>query len=177
MNLAVNIDESLQTIDDLDVEEEYDFKSRLRSWCGLFVSVHHGKIYFLHQTAREFLLANLPIPSTIPIEPQWQRSITIHQAHNILAEVCVRYLNLFNSDAGLLAGSTPETNHHVDNQALLDYSASFWGLHFREACIKEDDAAIVSVALRVSDPDSKAYSAWSIRSTRGQSCSTRSPRT
>ncbi|PSN59028.1 purine and uridine phosphorylase [Corynespora cassiicola Philippines] len=161
MNLAVNIDESLQTIDDLDLEEEDDFKSRLRSWCGLFVSVYHGKIYFLHQTAREFLLANLPMPNTIPTESQWQRSITIRQAHNVLAEVCVRYLNLFNSDAGVLAGSTPETNGYVDNQALLDYSASFWGLHFREACIKDDDAAIVSVVLRVSDTDSKAYSAWS----------------
>ncbi|PSN59255.1 purine and uridine phosphorylase [Corynespora cassiicola Philippines] len=161
MNLAVNIDESLQTIDDLDIEEEHDFKSRLRSWCGLFVSVHHGKIYFLHQTAREFLLANLPMPNTIPIEPQWQRSITIHQAHNTLAEVCVRYLNLFNSDTGLLAGSTPETHRHVDNEALLDYSARFWGLHFRGACIKQDDAVIVSIALRVSDTASKAYSAWS----------------
>ncbi|PSN58797.1 hypothetical protein BS50DRAFT_664727 [Corynespora cassiicola Philippines] len=160
MNFAVNIDESLHTIDDLDLEEEDDFKLRLRSWCGLFVSVHHGKIYFLNQTARESLLANLPMSNTIPTEPQWQRSITIHQGHNILAQLCVRYLSLFNSEAGLLADSTLKTNHHVDNQALLDYSARFWGLHFRGACIKQDDAAIVSIALRISEPCSKAYIAW-----------------
>ena len=70
MNIAVNIDESSQAIHDIDLEEEDDFKSRLRSWCGLFVSVYHGKIYFLHQTAREFLLANLPSSTTISTEPQ-----------------------------------------------------------------------------------------------------------
>ncbi|KAJ2987980.1 hypothetical protein NUW58_g4217 [Xylaria curta] len=56
MNVALNVDETTKSIDDLDLEEEGDFGSRLRSWCGLFISIHHGKIYFLHQTAREFLL-------------------------------------------------------------------------------------------------------------------------
>jgi len=162
MNLAVNIDESVQNIRDLDLEEEDDFKSRLRSWCGLFVSVHHGKIYFLHQTAREFLLANLPLYTTISTELQWQHSITIHQAHNILAELCVRYLNFFNSD-GVLADTDREVGHHIDSHAFLNYAASFWSLHFREAYISNNDeeVAIIGLVLRVSDPHSKAFSAWS----------------
>ncbi|KAF2469529.1 purine and uridine phosphorylase [Lindgomyces ingoldianus] len=90
MNVAVNIDDSSQTVHDMDLEEEEeDFKSRLRSWCGLFVSIHHGKIYFLHQTAREFLLANLPSSTTISTELRGHHSITIHQAHNVLAELCI----------------------------------------------------------------------------------------
>lgn len=161
MNFAVNIDETVQTLQDLDLEEENHFKSRLRSWCGLFVSVYHGKIYFLHQTARDFLLNNLPLSSTISPEARWQRSITVRQAHNLLAELCVRYLNFFNSDTGLRAGSAPEASHQINSQAFLDYSAKFWGLHFRDASIDDEDTATVRVALKLIDPDSKAYSVWS----------------
>jgi hypothetical protein len=57
MSVAMEVDESTKSIDDLDLEQKNDFKSRLRSWCGLFVSVYHCRIYFLNQTAREFLLA------------------------------------------------------------------------------------------------------------------------
>lgn len=40
MNVAVNIDYILQSIYDLDLEDDEDFKMRLRSWCGLFVLIH-----------------------------------------------------------------------------------------------------------------------------------------
>jgi hypothetical protein len=66
MNIAVNISISSTSIEDLDLEAEDDFRARLRSWCGLFISIYHGRIYFLHQTAREFLLPALSSPTTIP---------------------------------------------------------------------------------------------------------------
>ncbi|KAF2181465.1 purine and uridine phosphorylase [Zopfia rhizophila CBS 207.26] len=158
MNVAVNIDNTSQSIHNLDLEEEEDFKSRLRSWCGLFVSIYYGKIYFLHQTAREFLLVDLPSSTTIPTELQWHHCITIHHAHTVLAELCVRYLNFLNSDASLLTDTTLEAGHYIDSYAFLDYSAKFWGLHFREACISNDDAVMALLALRICNPDSKAYS-------------------
>ncbi|KAH6988696.1 hypothetical protein EDB80DRAFT_623375, partial [Ilyonectria destructans] len=159
MNIAVNIDDTSQSLHDLDLEEEKDFKSSLRSWCGLFVSTHHGKIYFLHQTAREFLLAGLASPTTVPSELHWHHSITTRHAHAVLAELCVRYLNFFNSDVSLPTDGNVEAGHSVDSHAFLDYSAKSWGAHFREAGII-DDAAIVPSALRICDPDSKSYSAW-----------------
>lgn len=58
MNVAVNINEDSHFFDQLDLEEEEDFESSLRSWCGLFVSIHHGMIYFLHQTAEHFFWPN-----------------------------------------------------------------------------------------------------------------------
>ncbi|RYP80672.1 hypothetical protein DL769_002354 [Monosporascus sp. CRB-8-3] len=157
MNIAVNIDISSRSVKDLDLEEEEDFKLRLRSWCGLFVSIYHGKVYFLHQTAREFLLADLS-PALVPSAPRWHCSITTKHAHTVLAEVCIAYLNLFNSDAIL-------TNHGASGQcigssALLDYSAMNWAAHFREAKIN-DGAVIVPSALSICDPDSQSYSAWS----------------
>ncbi|KAK2600219.1 hypothetical protein QQS21_005015 [Conoideocrella luteorostrata] len=159
MNIAVNISES-RSMDDLDLEDEDEFKYLLRSWCGLFVSIHHGKIYFLHQTAREFLLANLALPTTISSQLRWHHSITTRQAHSVLAELCVLYLNFFNSDNSLPADANREGHRPIHSHAFLDYSAKSWGSHFREASIM-DNAAIVPYALRISHPDSKSYSAWS----------------
>jgi ankyrin repeat protein len=159
MNVAMNIDSTSQSFHNLDLEEEAHFISRLRSWCGLFVSIHHGRIYFLHQTAREFLLADLLSSTSILTKLQWHHSITINYAYAILAELCVRYLNFFNSDTILLTDTTLKAGHHVDSHAFLTYSAEFWGLHFRKACIS-NGAAIALLASRICDPDSRAYSVW-----------------
>ncbi|KAH7125067.1 hypothetical protein B0J13DRAFT_589089 [Dactylonectria estremocensis] len=141
-----------ESIHDLDLEDEEDFKWSLGSWCRLFVSICHGKIYFLHQTAREFLLAS---PITVSSGLHWRHSINIQQAHAVLAEVCVLYLNFFNSDVSLPA----DANGAVNSYAFLDYSAQTWGAHFRNAGIV-DDAAIISFALGIFNPDSKSYSVW-----------------
>ena len=162
MRIAMEMDKTSQSMDSLDLEEkEEDFKSRLRSWCGLFVSIHHDKVYFLHQTAREFLLANPPSFTVRSTEHQWQHSITIHEAHMVLADLCVRYLSFLDSDAGVLTETSTETGHHSDSRTLLDYSARFWDLHFREAGIHDDDSGIVRLALRISEPSSKTYLVWS----------------
>ncbi len=39
MNIAVNINTSSRSMEDLDLENEEDFKGTLRSWCGLFISI------------------------------------------------------------------------------------------------------------------------------------------
>lgn len=67
MNIAINVKETSKSIEHLDLEDKEDFKESLRSWCGLFVSFYQGGIYFLHQTAREFLLADSISPSAIPL--------------------------------------------------------------------------------------------------------------
>ncbi|KAH8669332.1 hypothetical protein BGZ61DRAFT_521991 [Ilyonectria robusta] len=159
MNVAMNIDDRSESIHGLDLEDEEDFKTRLRSWCGLFISIYHGKIYFLHQTAREFLLADLASPTTVPPELHWHHSITSKYAHAVLAEVCVLYLDFFNSDVSHPTHANRKAGHSVDCHALLDYSAENWGAHFSKAGIV-DDAAILPFALRICDPDSKSYSAW-----------------
>lgn len=150
-------DDIPQNFDDIDLEKEEDFKSRLRSWCGLFISINYGKVYFLHQTAREFLLAELSTSTAIPSTLRWHHSITSHQAHAILAELCVLYLNLFNSSP--LIQKDGETSNSNDTNAFLRYSAENWGLHFRQACIA-DNAAILPFAIRICNPDSKSYLTW-----------------
>ncbi|KAH7117332.1 hypothetical protein EDB81DRAFT_243041 [Dactylonectria macrodidyma] len=159
MNVAVNIDYTSQSIYDLDLEDDEAFKMRLRSWCGLFVSIHQGSIYFLHQTAREFLLADSASPTTVSSELHWHHSITTQDAHAVLSKLCVLYLNFFNSNVSLLTDANGEAGHSFDRHAFLDYSAQTWGAHFREAGII-DDATIIPFALRICNPNSNSYSVW-----------------
>ncbi|KAK2599185.1 hypothetical protein QQS21_005376 [Conoideocrella luteorostrata] len=149
MNVAANVDGTVQSFKDIDLEEDEDFELRIRSWCGLFISVHHGKIYFLHQTAREFLLKELSPSSSAVLssEPRWHKSITARQAHTVLAEVCVYYLSLLNYD------------HPINKGAFLDYSAEAWVAHFRDAHIPTG-AAIVPFARRLYDLESKSFLTW-----------------
>jgi len=42
-------------IENLDLQTIETFHSSLRSICGLLVSVPEDRVYFLHQTVREFL--------------------------------------------------------------------------------------------------------------------------
>jgi hypothetical protein len=150
MNIAVNTDINASSAEDLDLETERDFQVRLRSLCGLFVSVYHGKIYFLHQTAREFLLARpSPLTTAIP-SPHWHRSITTRGAHQVLAEVCVTYLDLFNS---------PETSPTGASVDFLDYSANYWAVHFREAP-GPFSGSTIHRASRICDPHLESLSKW-----------------
>ncbi|KXX75528.1 Vegetative incompatibility protein HET-E-1 [Madurella mycetomatis] len=169
MNVALNYDTSLREIKDLDLEAENTFQSRLRSLCGLFVSVYHDKVYFLHQTAREFLLAHPLQPATSPSGPQWRNSITSRDAHKILAEVCVGYLNLFDADEVLESSGEAMQNptnanfntalRDMPHTAFLDYSANNWADHFRDAGISSS-SGIFDSALELYDKQSKSCSTW-----------------
>lgn len=158
MNIALSIDTlSTSSFHDLDLEEAEEFQQRLQSWCGLFVSVDQGKVYLLHQTAREFLLAgsNLGI-TTLPCA-RWRHSIPIDQAHKVLAELCIHYLNLFNSASRSKVITDYENNSSADPRAFLDYSAKNWGSHYRKA---GGDPSFVSFVLRICDPDSTSFQMW-----------------
>ncbi|KAF2818280.1 purine and uridine phosphorylase [Ophiobolus disseminans] len=132
MNVAMNIESTSRSINDLDLEEEPRFRSRLRSL-----------VYFLHQTAREFLLADLLSSPTIPTKLKWHQCVTIQNAHRVLAEVCVRFLSFFS----------------FNTASRIDASLEV-GFHFRKAHISIDEAATVSLALGISKPNSKGYSVW-----------------
>lgn len=47
---------------DQDLWPQKNFKSIVRNICGLFVSIHDGKVSLIHQTAREFLVRRTEMP-------------------------------------------------------------------------------------------------------------------
>ena len=167
MNVAVNVEASLRptSIDDLDLEQEDDFRVTLRNSCGLFVSIYDSKVHFLHQTAREFLIPRLSESTIVSNSSRWFGSISLQQAHSVLTEICVVYLELddllhvkwledIEEDIVLL-----DQPGRADRNAFLEYSVLNWTLHFHEACI-EDGSDILSAALRLCDPNAEASSTW-----------------
>ncbi|EHK42555.1 hypothetical protein TRIATDRAFT_12080, partial [Trichoderma atroviride IMI 206040] len=159
MNVAVNID--FKSSRYLDLEDDKDFETRLRSCCGLFISIYHGKIYFLHQTAREFLIDTV-LSTATSTTLLWHHSITMRSSHAILAEICVLYLNLFNNDVDL-SPDTEMNGGHLPfyHESFLHYSVEFWNTHFHEAKIVDAGDAIIPFALRICEPLSESYSTWS----------------
>jgi len=142
MNIAMKT--NLSSKGKLKLSSAEDFALYIRELCGLFISIYNGGVYFLHQTAREFLLADASIAAK---QKGWKHSITIIDAHKLLAEVCVGYLKLFNSDDPLGA----------KERDLLDYSAGNWATHFREGHIDAD--SMVSAAVNVCE-GAQCYSTW-----------------
>ncbi|PON29598.1 ankyrin repeat domain-containing protein [Trichoderma gamsii] len=137
-----------KALDSLDLEDESDFKSRLRSWCGLFISIHQGRVYFLHQTARESLLADSA--SRTILGRTWHHSMTTRQAHDVLAKLCIRYLDFLDSEVDLAA------EENGLNTPFFDYAINWWDDHFREAQITDDDY-IIPATLRICSPKSSSY--------------------
>ena len=153
LNIAVNLDDNSRSFGDLDLEDGRSFEKRLRSWCGLFISVYHGKVDFLHQTAREFLSETASSSELGLAGSRWRHSIPTIPAHALLAKTCVIYLSLFNSDTGDV-----EEDRDRTYDSFLDYAAKAWGQHFHEA--GTIDHWTISLAVEICDQRSKSYSAW-----------------
>ncbi|KAI0857487.1 hypothetical protein F4860DRAFT_357229 [Xylaria cubensis] len=161
VNVAMNVDERCNSINDIKADTEEDFKSDLKALFGLFISFRYGKIEFIHGTARDFVLNKSPSPATIPSKIHWQHSITLEYAHSVLTGLCLTYLNLFNSEASQLPDVHRKASYFIDSYAFLKYSAENWTTHLHKAKISSDDTKIAPLALKICDPGSRAYPVWS----------------
>uniref|UniRef100_A0A0B7KC70 Uncharacterized protein n=1 Tax=Bionectria ochroleuca TaxID=29856 RepID=A0A0B7KC70_BIOOC len=173
MNDAISVDYNTRSINDLDLESNDVFKMHLRSWCGLFISVHHERVYLLHQTAREFLVAEPTIhnrTTTLSLQ-RWHHSFTMKAAHAIIAEACVLHLNLINSNDtkeatrvdGCESSCEGESAAHVSgssNRTVFSYYAvANWVFHFRNASII-DGNPLIPLTLNIFERKSQSYSLW-----------------
>jgi ankyrin repeat protein len=77
-------------------------------------------------------------------------SITARQAHNVLAKLCIRYLDFLDSEVDVAA------EEDGLNTPFFDYAINWWGDHFREAQITDGDY-IIPATLRICSPKSSSY--------------------
>lgn len=54
MDVALNINEHTFSYDDLDLEGPSRLQETLPTRCGLVTSIIQSKVYFIHQTVKEF---------------------------------------------------------------------------------------------------------------------------
>ena len=174
MNVAMTIEVSCTSYDDLDIVPEDKFKVIIRNLCGLFVTIIDSRIYLIHQTAKEFLLSDSePSPSTSHrIQAQaWKHSVTLREANYTLAQICVWYLlfTVFDVEGlQLRIGSTgikkapleSDISSYLTEHILLGYAAEHWAFHFRESyhCIDMD--LLKAVTFKLCSVRSSRFTNW-----------------
>lgn len=103
-----------------------DFKTTVKNLCGLIISVYDGRLFFIHLTAREFLLTE-PDSQTAPAK--WRgRFANLDKAHETLSRCCMRYLLL----QELSSRSFPLLESDWGQYPLLEYAAANWTHHYRK---------------------------------------------
>ena len=81
-------------------EDEKDLERRgermqdwIRNTCRCFVTVYHSKVYFMHQTVKEFLLRE-PDSEDKASNDQWHKSITLKKANATISECWIAYISI-----------------------------------------------------------------------------------
>jgi hypothetical protein len=169
LGLAMNI--HAEALDALDLRTDAVFTSALPTICGLFVSIHGGRVYLIHQTGREFLIhgseQNVSTEVAPRQTPTWQHSIDLSDAELLLAKTCIAFVKfrdlrnlpwLEDNDTDL---DKWEHNYRaqVQDRVFLEYSATFWSSHFQAVQAISDSDLTIS-ALELCRPSEKLYRVW-----------------
>ena len=114
---------------ELDLWPSSSFASTVQNICGLFVSIHDGKLSLIHQTAREFLLKTSDSHSTDP--DKWQGCLDIATAHGRISQVCIDYLS-FNDLCSVDDESRWKNDFRWEDESLrlFKYAALNWPDHY-----------------------------------------------
>ncbi|KAL2186894.1 hypothetical protein L209DRAFT_752688 [Thermothelomyces heterothallicus CBS 203.75] len=113
VNLALNIRDLLNgSRHGLGVQNESCFRTWILDACKYFLDVHNGSVYFIHQTAKDFLLA-------APGEdghkkPDWLGDLTMRSCHRTLAESCMLCLSLPLRAASRFKGTDVPSDNTVE---------------------------------------------------------------
>lgn len=97
MALALDIatlDKAPTSLTDLTAKAE-QLGNNIRQWCGLFVLITSGRLYLLHQTAKEFLLTR---HSSDPTRDCWKHILHFLDVEKEMARICVLFLCLVEFD-------------------------------------------------------------------------------
>lgn len=119
MSIALAIEDHHRSYEDLDIGNDARFETMVKRICGLFVSVIDQRIYLLHQTAKEFLVAK-----SQALVGRWKHSFNPVESELIITRTCLAYL-LFT----VVEDSTFDFND--DEDGYLDYASRFWITHYR----------------------------------------------
>jgi hypothetical protein len=93
VNIALNIrDLPNGSKHGLGLQNENCFRTWILDACKYFLDVYNGRVYFIHQTAKDFLLADAGKKGLR--KPDWLGDFNMQACHATLAESCVMYLSL-----------------------------------------------------------------------------------
>lgn len=148
MSIAIMVRDSLGAPDEesLGLQSDEEFKDWIIHTCGFFVTVYDNELYFIHQTAKEFLEGS-GTGTSCPEVLHWISPVTIKAAHKTMAECSIAYLSLecfgstqFQEVARMYhsarLGQQDRRWHQLQNSlhkdcGFLAYTTKHWTRHFR----------------------------------------------
>ncbi|KAK0615242.1 hypothetical protein B0T17DRAFT_620037 [Bombardia bombarda] len=141
INIALNIRDCKQGNPlGLGLQTEDAFQDWILDACRFFLDIYNGRVYFIHQTAKDYLLARSDDESSI--KPAWIGKFTIECCHKTLGQSCIAYLSLpIVSKPRFKGAGTPareekprvsEEGYHlwdIGDLEFANYSSSNWHTH------------------------------------------------
>jgi ankyrin repeat protein len=152
---------------------------QLRHWCGLFVFVNQSRIYLIHQTAREFLVARQEHEQCANIaHNSWRHCVQQAEMEQMMTSICIRCLNLedrevppdeiLSTDDGLLTEGVLPTSDGVSTDILVagesrreftEYCCEWWTTHYR-LCQDASEEGTFHDALALYNTKGEAFKFW-----------------
>ncbi|KFY18040.1 hypothetical protein V492_00187 [Pseudogymnoascus sp. VKM F-4246] len=159
---ALLIQECHKTYDDLEMPSDGFSKTYIRNLCGLFVSVIDGRVFLLHQTAKEFLMPkedhNQPAVFRDEI---WKDSVSMQDSNLLLASICVWFLRLKEFEGTSI--DQRDIGQLVSKFEFFKYAAEYWALHFRTAMISNIDShPLATLILELCTDEGRRYAGWKL---------------
>ena len=160
MDVALAIESHHKTYQDLKLRGKR-VGDYVRDLCGLFVAIIDSKIYFLHQTAKEFLVHNSDSPHDCGT---WKHTLQPQESHRILFHVCSRVLLLEecrsrpdDADRTKLGMLNVDWNHYDDQHTMFIYSADSWVDHCKLSCAEETEILAALLNMRNTGSSGEPY--------------------
>ena len=134
---------------------------QLRHWCGLFVFVNQSRIYLIHQTAREFLIARQEAGhSRSSSQNTWRHCIQQAEMEQTMTSICVRCLNLKHREISASQELTPDILVAIEGRkGFIDYCCEWWTTHHN---LSQDasEGIIRQNVLALYNTQGKAFRFW-----------------
>ncbi|KAK6347945.1 hypothetical protein TWF718_005765 [Orbilia javanica] len=163
MQLALGDLRSYQGLD-INLEKSESVEQRIgnyiRDLCGLFVVVVQSAVYFIHQTAKEFLVAGEVKGAVEPArrDLRWRNSLRVFDCQKVLFKACFRHLFFAEFESDPLRADEP-VFEYTEKYVLLSYSSNYWITHLKNAQRKLQGEE-VERALRLCDTTSNRCLTW-----------------
>ena len=141
MNIALAIQPHHMSVRDLEPNllPPASTESSLKEICGFFIRVIDSKIYLVHRTAKGFLIKDREAVCDNPYSGAWKHSLDPIKSNLVIANICLRYLSLADSEARPVLGATSseEAGQCTSQHTFLDYATKNLAGHLRKAQLKQ----------------------------------------
>ncbi|KAK7420625.1 hypothetical protein QQZ08_010317 [Neonectria magnoliae] len=131
-------------------------KSDIRQLCGLFGFISDNRIYLIHQTAKEFLVAKEGVKNSTG--KLWRHSLRGQFSNQIMMQICVQYLSFSDIPDDRIPEKIWEDIPNLNDFPLLEYSSANWPVHCRD--MHGADEGLLNRMFKLYDAQTERFQTW-----------------